>query len=545
MANFDKAPQITTAVTTQSSSPQIPSDASANILSGQTASTRIEGGGTQPNRNVANQANSSRNPFSAVANFADFANFPSSTTPTASGLTSDRSSSNPSSGTAQPSPATPVHASSAAPTISSRLRPECSAYASWVGVQPSTASGMTPQQTDAGLSITDPWRSPTVSSAVSISGAVPSGPVEAGLFVGRGPIADSNSGADDDGGPNTSIGARDGTIGNSSNAPVETTGTQGSSTGAAVSTTGAGVVSTATTDPPLSLAVSEDLAYSHRGSTLQSYAITGAVLISASGIPSRVRVRDDHGHIATVKANATYAEEVPGMVVSDNPGQRTEILVETRQFYRKCRERSSSIVRASFKQFFKHRSKVGNHPTSLSGPFFGGHTSIALITLVNAHALSSQIDYFSGFAPQTREYICKTPAVKTGASAGAKFLPVLMYRCSPAVKVLPVRVTCRLRVEGSAVLVWAQAIANPQLSKPLSGVFVLVHLPFYPQQDRVRVKETGSLRLVCVFVLLACVLLPVHLLKSSCAPQSRSSLRSTTCYFLFFIYFAPSPHEME
>lgn len=152
----------------------------------------------------------------------------------------------------------------------------------------------------------------------------------------------------------------------------------------------------------VSAAVSEDLAYSHRGSVLQSYAITGSVLVAA-GAPARLRVTDPQGHIANATANAAVAEE-------------------------------------------------------------------------NATAVSM---------PPTREYSCKAGAVQP-AGAPPKFVPTLLYRCSPAVQVLPVRVTCRLRKAGNAVLVWAQVIANPQLSQPLSGVSVLVNLPFSPQNKEVR-----------------------------------------------------------
>lgn len=153
----------------------------------------------------------------------------------------------------------------------------------------------------------------------------------------------------------------------------------------------------------VSAAVSEDLAYVHRGSVLQSYAITGSVLVAAShGARARLRVIDRQGHIANSTANAAVAAE----------------------------NTASSI-------------------------------------------------------PPTREYMCKAGAVEP-AGEPPKFLPALMYRCSPAVKVLPVRVTCRLRSVGNSVLVSAQVIANPQLSQPLSGVSVLVNLPFSPRNEEVR-----------------------------------------------------------
>lgn len=148
----------------------------------------------------------------------------------------------------------------------------------------------------------------------------------------------------------------------------------------------------------VSLAVSEDLAYSHRGATLQSCAITGSVLVATLGTPARLRVTDKHGHIAKVNANAAVAKETAGDAT-------------------------------------------------------------------------------------TREYLCKTGE---GQAERAKFSPALMYRCSPVVKELPVRVTCRLRTVGTAVLVWVQIIANPKASRPLEGVSVLVHLPFSPRQDQVR-----------------------------------------------------------
>lgn len=154
----------------------------------------------------------------------------------------------------------------------------------------------------------------------------------------------------------------------------------------------------------VSAAVSEDLAYVHRGSVLQSYAITGSVLVAAShGARGRLRVTDRQGHIATSTANAAVAAE----------------------------NTASSI-------------------------------------------------------PPTREYLCKAGPVQA-AGEPPKFLPTLMYRCSTAVKVLPVRVTCRLRSAGNSVIVSTQVIANPQLSQPLSGVSVLVNLPFMPRNEEVRV----------------------------------------------------------
>lgn len=155
--------------------------------------------------------------------------------------------------------------------------------------------------------------------------------------------------------------------------------------------------------PDVCLAVSEDLAYIHRGSSLQSYAITGSVLLSASGAPLRLRVTDQHGHIATANPNSTYVT-----------------------------------------------------------------------------ATSS--------TPPTRHYSCKAVPAPTRPS-DPKFFPAFVYRCSSAVKNLPVRVTCRLRLAGVFVLVWVQVIANPQLSQPLSGVSVLVQLPFSPRQDQVSLSE--------------------------------------------------------
>lgn len=160
----------------------------------------------------------------------------------------------------------------------------------------------------------------------------------------------------------------------------------------------------------ISAAVNEDLAYSHRESVLQSYAIRGSVRVAA-GAPAQLRVTDPHGHIANVTANDAVAEE-------------------------------------------------------------------------NA-AVSK---------PSKREYSCKAGAMQQDG-APPKFVTTLIYRCSPAVKVLPVRVTCRLRSAGNSVLVWAQVIANPQLSQPLSGVSVLVNLPFLPRNEEVRdctVVEGGN-----------------------------------------------------
>ena len=162
----------------------------------------------------------------------------------------------------------------------------------------------------------------------------------------------------------------------------------------------------------VSAAVSEDLAYVHRGSVLQSYAITGSVLVAASpGARARLRVTDRDGHIASATSNAAVATE----------------------------NAASSI-------------------------------------------------------PPTREYWCKAAgAAAQPAGAPPKFLPTLMYRCSPAVKILPVRVVCRLRSAGNSVLVWAQLIANPQLSQSLSGVSVAVNLPFSPRSD-VSVFDLGGRR---------------------------------------------------
>ena len=152
----------------------------------------------------------------------------------------------------------------------------------------------------------------------------------------------------------------------------------------------------------VSVAVSEDLAYVHRGSILQSYAVTGSVLVAASpGTRARIRVTDKHGHIATATGNAAVVEE-----------------------------------------------------TATTAP--------------------------------TREYLCKPRAAQAPGATNPSFLPTVMYRCSPAVKQLPVRVTCRLRLAGSGVLVWVQIIANPQVPQSLSGVSVLVHMPFVPRQEEVR-----------------------------------------------------------
>ncbi|CAM9479490.1 unnamed protein product [Ectocarpus sp. 6 AP-2014] len=163
----------------------------------------------------------------------------------------------------------------------------------------------------------------------------------------------------------------------------------------------------------VSAAVSEDLAYVHRGPDLQSYGITGSVLVAAScGARAQVRVTDKQGHIATATANPNVAEEKPAMAI-----------------------------------------------------------------------------------PSTREYLCKPGAVQHGG-APPRFLPALMYRCSPAVKVLPVRVTCRLRTAGNRVLVWVQVIANPQLPQPLSGVSVLVNLPFSPRDEGdVKSEPPASLKM--------------------------------------------------
>lgn len=172
-----------------------------------------------------------------------------------------------------------------------------------------------------------------------------------------------------------------------------------------ISTAGPGVSQSgdrnAATPITVSAAMSEDLAYAFRGSTLQSYAITGSVLVAAStGACPRLRVTDEHGHIAKSTVNAVVAEE-----------------------------------------------------TASTTP--------------------------------TKEYLWKNPATQPAGATGVKFIPTLMYRCSPAVKELPVRVVCRLRTSEAALFVWAQIIANPNISRPLSGVSVLVHLPFSPLQEQV------------------------------------------------------------
>lgn len=143
-------------------------------------------------------------------------------------------------------------------------------------------------------------------------------------------------------------------------------------------------------------AVREDLAYVHRGSILQTYAITGSVLVPTSENRVTMRVTDRQGHIA--KANA-------------NPAVATEI--------------SSSTL-------------------------------------------------------PTREYSCDTSSQTMGATC-PKYLRAVMYRCSPAVRQLPVRVTCLLRTVRGVVLVRAQIIVNPQISAPLEDISALIHLPFSPR----------------------------------------------------------------
>ena len=155
-------------------------------------------------------------------------------------------------------------------------------------------------------------------------------------------------------------------------------------------------------------AFSEDLAYVHQGSTLQSYAITGSVLVAASESRAILRLTDRHGHIATATVNPSVATE------------------------------------------------------TASGP-------------------------------PTREYSCESGSTQALGIARPKYLPAVMYRCSPAVKELPVRVTCRLRTAGTAVFVWAQVVSNPRLVRPLEGVSVMVHLPFACIQE---VKNFPSFFLV-------------------------------------------------
>lgn len=206
---------------------------------------------------------------------------------------------------------------------------------------------------------------------------------------------------------NAAAGAAGGEASTSGAPPVADPGGAGIATaGLAASPQGeagaSGADEAASATMAVSAAVSEDLAYVHRGSVLQSYAITGSVLVAAShGARARLRVTDRQGHIATSTANAAVAAE--------------------------------------------------NTANSI---------------------------------PPTREYMCK-PGAAQPAGEPPKFLPTLIYRCSPAVKVLPVRVTCRLRSAGNSVIVSAQVIANPQLKQPLSGVSVLVNLPFTPRNEEV------------------------------------------------------------
>lgn len=79
-----------------------------------------------------------------------------------------------------------------------------------------------------------------------------------------------------------------------------------------------------------------------------------------------------------------------------------------------------------------------------------------------------------------REYSCDMSSQTMGATR-PKYLQAVMYRCSPAVRQLPVRVTCHLRTVGGAVLVRAQMIVNPQISVPLEDISALIHLPFSPR----------------------------------------------------------------
>lgn len=77
----------------------------------------------------------------------------------------------------------------------------------------------------------------------------------------------------------------------------------------------------------------------------------------------------------------------------------------------------------------------------------------------------------------TREYSCDTSSQMMGATR-PKYLPAVRYRCSPAVRQLPVRIICHLRTVGGAVVVRAQIIVNPHISVPLEGISALIHLPF-------------------------------------------------------------------
>ncbi|CAM9728924.1 unnamed protein product [Choristocarpus tenellus] len=62
----------------------------------------------------------------------------------------------------------------------------------------------------------------------------------------------------------------------------------------------------------VSVAVSEDLVCAYRGAALQSYVVTGQVLVSACEVSFHLCVRDEAGLISKVKVNPAFAKELTG-----------------------------------------------------------------------------------------------------------------------------------------------------------------------------------------------------------------------------------------
>jgi hypothetical protein len=77
-------------------------------------------------------------------------------------------------------------------------------------------------------------------------------------------------------------------------------------------------------------------------------------------------------------------------------------------------------------------------------------------------------------------YCCDTAAAALSGSSGhtaVRYLNALLYRCSDALRPVPLRVQCRQRVAGCIVRVSVQITANPTLPQPLTGVLVHASIP--------------------------------------------------------------------
>ncbi|CAM9585212.1 unnamed protein product [Discosporangium mesarthrocarpum] len=193
----------------------------------------------------------------------------------------------------------------------------------------------------------------------------------------------------------------------------------------------------------VSVAVSEDLVCIYRGAALQSYAVTGLVLVSACEVPFRLHVLDNKGFIAKVKVNQAFAKELGGV----SGGEGT----------------SNSSGTPKVHLYLCHAMEdLGASRTQSS-----------------LKALSEGQDMV---------------AASGEGRAKPKFLPALMYRCSSLVRQVPVRIQCRFRVAGCTVHLSAQAIANPQLKQPLSSVVVMVNVPVFvsPQKGDVKSKPPAE-----------------------------------------------------